>query len=424
MLRGYWQWRSRFMNNSLKGLRILDLTSYLSGPFATWTLAGLGAEVWKIERKDGGDPAREFPPFAGRAGNALRELTSKDDESIAILKRNRGKKSISMNLDTDEGRKLLLRLVKVADVLIENIAPGVLEKWGLGHDVLLEANPRLVMCSISGYGRTGERSKLPAFDPIVQASALTMATNGDPQQAPTRTGISFGDTVPALYAVIGILAALRKRDQTGEGSVVDISMHDALVAMLMIEPVEAQIAWGLPLRTGSSISRLVPCNVYACKGGGYVALNAAPPRLWKRLAREIGREDLLDPQLEPLARRLERYEWLDGIVADWVAGQTIDEVLEQTSKAGVPCARVLETLDELVLDPANIAKGLLEPVEHPELGTIDGIYAPRLPIVTRGQQGATLCRAPRLGEHTKEVLREALGLTDTEIHTLQIENIV
>ena len=411
------------MDDSLKGVRVLDLTSYLSGPFATWTLAGLGAEVWKIERKDGGDPARTFPPFAGPAGNALRELTSDADESIAILKRNRGKKSLSLNLDTEEGKAIFLKLVEHADVVIENIAPGVMEKWGLGNDVLMAANPRLVTCSISGYGRSGARSHLPAFDPIVQASALTMAVNGEAGGAPMRTGISFGDTVPALYAVIGILAALRKRDATGKGSAVDIAMHDALVAMLMIEPVEAQIAWGSPLRTGSSIPRLTPCNVYACKDG-YVALNAAPPRLWKRMARLIGSAEAMDPALLPLARRLERYDWIDRLVAGWVAARGVDETLALTSEAGVPCARVIETLDELVQDPANIAKGLLEPLEHPDLGVMKGVYAPSVPIVAAGGKNSPLARAPKLGEHTHEILRRELGLTEQDIAALEAKNIV
>jgi len=411
------------MDESLKGVRVLDLTSYLSGPFATWTLAGLGAEVWKIERKDGGDPARTFPPFVGPKGNALRELTSEADESIAILKRNRGKKSLSLNLDTEEGKAIFLKLAEHADVVIENIAPGVMEKWGLSNEMLMSVNPRLVICSISGYGRSGPRSHLPAFDPIVQASALTMAVNGEADGAPMRTGISFGDTVPALYAVIGILAALRERDVTGKGSTVDIAMHDALVAMLMIEPVEAQIEWGSPLRTGSSIPRLTPCNVYRSKDG-YVALNAAPPRLWKRMARLIGKAEAMDPQLLPLARRLERYDWIDQIVANWVAERNMSDVLALTSDAGVPCARVIETLEELVQDPANIAKGLLEPLVHPELGVIEGVYAPSVPIVASGEKNSSLSRAPKLGEHTREILQQELGLTEKDIAALQAKNVV
>ncbi len=410
------------MHESLKGIRVLDLTSYLSGPFATLTLAGLGAEVIKIERRDGGDPARSFPPFCGEAGTALREMTSPEDESIAILKRNRGKKSLTLNLEEREGRELFLRLVGTADVVIENLAPGVMEKWGLAPDVLFAANPRIVICSISGYGRAGPKANLPAFDPIVQASSLTMATNGPGDEAPGRTGISFGDTVPALYAVIGILAALHERERTGHGRVVDVAMHDALVAMLMVEPMEAQVAWGFGLRTGSRIPRLAPCNVYACKDG-YVALNAAPPRLWTRLARTIGGAELSDPALVPLARRLEKQDWIDAEVARWVARYTVDEVLAITAKAGIPCARVAERLDELIADPHTIARGLLHPLEHPTLGVLPGLHAPSVPIGTPGEVAPPLSRAPRLGEHTDEILRRELGLDDPAIEDLRARNI-
>ena len=411
------------MRNALSGLRVLDLTSYLSGPFATLTLAGLGAEVIKVERRDGGDPARTFPPFCGAGGTAKREITASDDESIAILKRNRGKKSLTLNLDAPEGKALFLRLVEKSDVVIENLAPGVLEKWDLAYPVLAKVNPRIVMCSISGYGRTGPKSNLPAFVPIVQASSLTMATNGYPEQAPTRTGISFGDTVPSLYAVIGILAALRERDRTGKGSVVDIAMHDSLVAMLMVEPVEAQVEWGFPLRTGSRIPRLAPCNVYRCRDG-YVALNAAPPRLWKRLAQLIDSPELSDPALSPLVARLERQDWLDQQVAKWVAGFGVDELMAATARQGVPCARVAENIDELINDPSLIARGMLHPLEHPTLGVVPGVFAPSVPIHTPGEESPALVRAPLLGEHTHEILARELGLSAEEISELEAKKLI
>lgn len=411
------------MREALSGLRVLDLTSYLSGPFATLTLAGLGAEVIKVERRDGGDPARTFPPFCGAAGTALREATSATDESIAILKRNRGKKSLTLNLETPEGRSLFLRLVEKSDVVIENLAPGVMEKWGLGYPSLAAANARIVMCSISGYGRSGPKSNLPAFDPIVQASSLTMATNGYADAPPTRTGISFGDTVPALYAVIGILAALRERDRTGRGSVVDIAMHDSLVAMLMVEPIEAPVEWGFPLRTGSRIPRLAPCNVYRCRDG-YVALNAAPPRLWQRLTALMGAAALSDPALIPLAARLERQDWIDKEVAKWAASHTVEDLMAATAKQGVPCAKVAETIDELIDDPSLRARGMLHPLKHPSLGVLPGIFAPSVPIYTPGEAPAALACAPALGANTHEILARELGLGADEIRDLEAKRLI
>ncbi len=411
------------MRDALAGLRILDLTAYLSGPFATMTLAGLGADVIKIERRDGGDPARTFPPFCGPGGAELLEQTSPADESVAILKRNRGKRSLTLDLGVAKGRELFLRLVQRADVVIENLAPGVMDRWGLDYAALAAANPRIILCSISGFGRTGPKRELGAFDPIIQASALTMATNGFADGPPVRTGISFGDTVPALYAALGILAALRKRDRTGCGTAIDIPMHDCLVAMLMVEPVEAQVGWGYPLRTGSRIPRLAPCNVYACRDG-FVALNAAPPRLWRRLAKLIGTPALQAAGLVPLAARLQRQDWLDREVAAWVATQTVAEIVALTAAHGVPCAKVVETLDELVADPSLRAHGLLHPLEHPLTGTVPGVVAPGIPVGSLGEVAGPLPRAPLLGEHTDRILADELGLAAAEIAELRRQDII
>ena len=250
-----------------------------------------------------------------------------------------------------------------------------------------------------------------------------MATNGYADRPPSRTGISFGDTVPALYAVIGILAALRERDRTNRGSVVDIAMHDSLVAMLMIEPVEAQIEWGFPLRTGSRIPRLAPCNVYRCRDG-YVALNAAPPRLWQRLAKLINLPALLDPALVPLANRLERQDWVDREVANWAEGHAVDELIALTGKHGIPCAKVVENLDELMADTSLKARGMLQPLEHPLTGVIPGLFAPSVPIMSPGEDAPPLSRAPALGEHTHEIVSRELGLTAMEIRELETRNIL
>jgi len=411
------------MHKTLAGLKILDLTSYLSGPFATLTLAGLGAEVVKIERRDGGDPSRGFPPFAGTGGSALREASSPQDESVAILKRNRGKKSVTLDLESPVGKTLFLRLVEKADVVIENLAAGVLRNWGLDYEALSRANPRIVMCSISGYGRVGPKADLPAFDPIVQASSLTMASNGHSGQPPTRTGISFGDTVPALYAVIGILAALRERQHTGRGRHVDVAMHDSLVAMLLVEPLEAQVEWGFPLQCGSRIPRIAPCNVYRCRDG-YVALNAAPPRIWKRLAALIDKPELRDPALVPLAARLMRQDWIDGAVAQWVGRYGVEELIGLTERHGVPCAKVVESLGELVEDPSLKSRHMLDAVEHPTLGVLPGVYAPALPILSPGDAPPPLRRAPVLGEHTREFLSCELGLSVGELADLEAQCII
>jgi CoA:oxalate CoA-transferase len=193
--------------------------------------------------------------------------------------------------------------------------------------------------------------------------------------------------------------------------------------MLMVEPVEAQVAWGFPLRTGSRIPRLAPCNVYACQDG-FVALNAAPPRLWKRLARLMADEELNSPDLIPLASRLERQDWLDDKVAQWVSGFQVSALLAATTAGGVPCARVAQGIDEIIYDEHAVSRNLLQPLEHPDLGVMEGLYAPAVPIFGNGQVGATLSRAPRLGEHTQELLNRELGMDLQAIAALRERNVI
>jgi CoA:oxalate CoA-transferase len=229
--------------------------------------------------------------------------------------------------------------------------------------------------------------------------------------------------VPALYAVIGILAALRERDHTGRGRHVDVAMHDSLVAMLLVEPLEAQVQWGFPLRCGSRIPRIAPCNVYRCKDG-YVALNAAPPRIWKRLAALIDKPELRDPALVPLASRLVRQDWIDGEVAQWAERHGVEELIDLTERHGVPCAKVVESLDELIEDPSLKFRHMLDAVEHPQLGVLPGVHAPALPILSPGEAPPALPRAPLLGEHTREVLSRELGLSAGELADLEAQHVI
>jgi crotonobetainyl-CoA:carnitine CoA-transferase CaiB-like acyl-CoA transferase len=298
-----------------------------------------------------------------------------------------------------------------------------MEGWRLGYEDCSKVNPGIIYCSISGFGRQGPMSDLPAFDPIVQAATATMASNGYPDTPPTRMGISFGDTVPALYAVIGILAALHQRHETGRGGRIDISMADALVAMLMIEPLEAQLEWGFPLRAGSRIPRLVPCNVYRCRDG-YVALNAAPPRQWERLVAALSIPELKDPALVPLAARIRRGDWVDAMVSSWVAERSCAEVLRLTREHGVPCAKVVETLNELLADGHFQDRGMIQPVEHPTLGCLPDLYAPGVPIFLDGAAPAQLAPARLVGADTRPILRQLLGLTDEELDRLEQQGIV
>jgi crotonobetainyl-CoA:carnitine CoA-transferase CaiB-like acyl-CoA transferase len=409
-------------SSALEGIRVLDLTIFLSGPLATMYLAGLGAEVIKIERPGLGDPARRNPPVLGRQGVNF-EQARDGDVSLSMLKRGRGKQSVALNLKESAGRELFLDLVKVSDVVVENFRPGTLARLGLAAEVLLEVNPRVVVCSISGFGQTGPYAELPAMDLVAQAMSGAMAVTGREGEEPMRTGIAAGDLVAGLSATIAILAALRHRDRTGEGQCIDVSMQDALLAAVFDEAPDVFARHGVPVRTGNRRARLTPFNSYRVSDG-WIVITCGDNGHWNSLLKAMGREDLIEQDFySSQAERFAEAERVDAFVEKWTAARSSAEVIGALRAHGVPCAPVCDAL-ELLEDPHVLQRGILRPLQSPSGSQEEAVFAPELPMVFSATPAKFARPAPALGEHTAEVLRRLLHLDDSEIDRLVRSGIV
>jgi len=316
------------MSGALEGLVVLDLTRYLSGPHCTLLLAGLGAEVIKIDDPAGGDPAAGAPPYAGAAGASF-ERTSDDDYGIAYLKRARGKQSTTLNLKDARGREIFLRLAERADVVVENFRPGVAERLGIGYDALQGRNPRIVYCALSGYGATGPDKDLKAYDLMAQAEAGLMSITGAPDGPPMKTGGALSDMIAGTYSALGILAALRERERSGLGQAVDVAMVDCLFSMMLDEPVDSYEKLGLAARQGNRIMRFSPFNAYRASDG-WVTLGVVTNADWLGLLQAIGRDDLREhPNFRRLEWRIVNNVSVDAVVGEWASKHTVREVIER-----------------------------------------------------------------------------------------------
>lgn len=406
----------------LEGLRVIDLTLALAGPMVTSILAQLGAEVIKVERLRTGDVSRRNTPYFGSGGIHFHE-PSKDDMSIAFAKRNRLKKSITLNLRTAEGREILLNLANKSNVLVENFSASTMERLDLGYDVVSKINPRIVFCSVSGFGQTGPYKDFSAMDQIIQAMSGIMSVTGFQDGPPLRSGIPLGDLIGPLYAVIGILAALRAREVTGRGQRIDLSLLDSLVSLVLQEPFDIYIKAGRPVRYGNSMPRLAPFKTYETKDG-YVAICAPYDHFLVELFEAMGNPDLIrKPEFNSRERRAENYVQLDELIQSWTETQETKDVVTELRRREVPCGPLLG-IPEIVNDPHLRARRAVVPLSHPSLGDVAEIAAPSLPIIF-SQADVPLSRpAPRLGEHSHEVLSGLLGMSSTEIDLLKKREII
>lgn len=400
----------------LSGIRVLDLTIFLAGPLATTYMAALGAEVVKIEMPGTGDPARQNPPYFGSAGVNFAAPVG-DDLSFSLLKRNRGKKSVTLNLKHPEGSGILSRLVARSDVLVENFSPGTLDRLGFSYEQLHALNERLIVCSISGFGQTGPYRDLPAFDLVAQAMSGAMTLTGLPDDPPLRMGIAAGDLFASLMALAGTLAALRVRDTTGKGQLVDVSMLDALVAMVFDEAVDVYQRESMPLRTGNRRARLTPFSAYrTCDG--WVVITCGSDRQWHALLKAMGRADLASGGFfNSMEERMARADEVDSFVEGWTSGRSRAEVVGELRQHHIPCAPVLTPLDVLT-DGHVTSRGVLKPLRHPNAGYAANAVAPEMPIQLSDTPAGYTSPAPVLGQHTAEILGGLLGLSDREIMRL------
>lgn len=392
------------MNRPLEGIRVLDLTWVLSGPFATMILSDLGAEVIKVERPDTGDIARGNAPVV----NGL---------SIYFLSLNRGKKSITLNLASEQGKEIFLKLVKHADVVVENFVPGTMKKMGIGYDTISQYNPAVIYAACSGFGQSGPYASKPAFDVVVQAMGGVMSITGEPGGPPIRPGVSLGDIAAGLFMSIAILAALQERHTSGKGQMIDISMLDCQLALLE-NAVTSYLATGdLPQPLGTRHPVFTPFQVFRTKDGYIaVATMGGTNDQWPLFCSVIERLDIMDDiKFETGWSRTQNYAVLEPIFNEAMKRRTTGEWQKEFEEVGIPCGPV-NSIDKIVADPQVKARGMITEVKHHEAGIFKIVNTPvNLSRTPCKPQSA----CPDLGEHTADVLSELLGMTGEEINGLR-----
>lgn len=391
---------------ALQGLKVIEMGQLIAGPFASKLLGEFGADIIKIEPPTGGDPLRKWRLL-------------KDGTSLWWHVQSRNKRSLSLDLRVEEGQRIVRELVRDADILIENFRPGTLESWGLGWDELCAINPRLIMLRISGFGQTGPYKDRPGFGVIGEAMGGLRYLSGYPGQPPVRVGVSIGDSLSALYGVIGILLALQERQQSGKGQMIDVALYESVFAMMESLVPEFDIFGHVREPAGSALPGITPSNSYLCKDGQYVLVAGNGDSIFKRLMVLIGREDMAnDPALAQNDGRNQHAQAIDDAIGAWTAQHTRDEVVAALHEVRVP-AGFPYTAKDIVNDPHYLARQMIESVITPagEL-KVPGV----LPKLSRtpgrlGQGG------PALGEHTDDIL-EGLGLTEAQRQGLRERGII
>lgn len=391
------------MNSSpLSGIRVLEVGQLLAGPFAGCVLGYFGAEVIKIE-PPGGDPLRNW--------RVLRDGTSLWWHSLA-----RNKKSVTIDLQHEEGRALVRELARHSDVLIENFKPGTMEKWGLGPNELKALKPELIYTRVSGYGQTGPYASRPGFASVCEAIGGLRHINGFPDRAPVRPNLSLGDTLAGLHAVIGVLLALvAQGKQRAGGQVVDVAIYESVFNVLEAIVPEYDGAGVVRGPSGSTLTGIVPSNTYLCRDDKYVVIGANGDSLFKRLMRAIGQPEMADdPRFANNAGRVEHEQEIDAAISAWTRAHSSDEVLRTLNEVSVPGGPIYSVAD-MFADPHFNARGLFEEVKVDDGSLRVPAILPKL-AATPGQ---TRSAGPKLGEHTDEVLREILQLSPERIRALR-----
>ncbi len=406
---------------ALDGVVVLDLTRFLSGPQCTLLLAGLGAEVIKIDDPATGDPTVKAPPMVGPQGVGFARR-SPADYGIAYLKRARGKQSVTLDLKHADGLALFMTLVERADVVVENFRVGVAERLGIDWPRLQARNPRLVHCALTGYGSSGPDSGLKAYDLMVQAASGLMSITGPQQGAPVKAGSPLSDTIAGAYAALGIVAALKRRDRTGRGQSVDVSMADCLMSMMLDEPLDCYAQLGLDARQGNRIMRFSPFNTYAARDG-WIAIGAATDAEWLGLLDAMGRSDLrAHPDWSRVGWRIEHNAQVDALVGDWVATQSRAELQQALTGRDVPCSPV-RTIDDVLQWPQARARGLLQTLRLPD-GAATDVLAPGFPLKFSESAAGFATPAPVPGGDTQAVLSRLAGVDAERLAQLRASGVI
>lgn len=391
---------------ALAGIRVVELGQLIAGPFCGQLLGDMGAEVIKVEPPGQGDPMRAW----GRGDAKLWW------EVVA-----RNKKSVSANLRVPEGQALVKRLAEHADILIENFKPGTIEKWGLGPDVLHAINPRLIIVRVSGYGQTGPYSARAGFGGIGEAMGGWRYIVGDPDRAPSRMGVSIGDSLAATYGCLGALAALHAREKTGRGQVVDSALYEAVLQVMESLIPEYTVSNYVRERSGSVLPGIAPSNVYRCKDGEYL-IGANQDAVWARLAQAMGRPELAkDPRYVDHVSRGRNQKELDDLIETWTQTLTVDEVEALMIEHSIPAGKIYRAA-EMLEDPHFAAREAIVEVEHPKWGRVkmQNVF-PKL----SDTPGSVRTPAPTsIGQHNDEVYGALLGLKGQELEALRAAGVV
>lgn len=410
------------MNKPLEHVRILDLTQFLAGSYCTMLLAGLGAEVIKVERPGVGEPSRSNPPYAGPKGINIARQTP-EDISLSILKRCRNKKAITLNLNSSEGKDIFLKLIKKVDVVVENFRPGTMEKLGLDFKTMSEVNPALVYCSLTGFGLIEAYRDLPAFDIVIQALSGAMSVNGFPDGPPTRNGIAVGDEGGGLFACIGILSALEYSRKTGQGQQVNISMLESVLSLMMDEAHDFWHNQGMPLRNGNRLTRLTPFNSYKANDGYFVIASGANAH-WEGILKAMGREDLIgDTRYADIPDRIKRADEVDQIINDWAKDVTVEYALDVLERQSIPCGPVRD-IPQAYADKNLMESGAIVSIVHPTCGEIPGIKAAGNPFHFSLTDVSFDKPAPTIGQNNTEIYEGLLGMDDQIIKELISKKVI
>jgi formyl-CoA transferase/CoA:oxalate CoA-transferase len=394
----------------LGGVRVLDLSRMLAGPYGSMLLADLGAEVIKIEEPRGGDPMRGMgPPFLGP-----------DRESAYFLSINRNKKSVTLDLEVPEGREVFHDLCRASDVVWENFRPGVMARLGCAPETLRQLNPRLVVCSISAFGQEGPYREWPAFDLALQAMGGAMSLTGEAGRPPARMGLPMGDLAGGMFGALAVASALFRRARTGEGAHFDLSLLDCQVSLLTYV---AQYYWAdgrVPGRVGSGHASVVPYQAFPTRDG-HVVVAVFAEKFWAGFCRAIERPELaVDPRFDSNPKRVERRAELVPVFEALFPARTTAEWLARLQAAGVPAAPI-HTVDQVVSDPQVLFRGMVVDLDHPALGPLHTLGTP---VRAAGAPDFRPLPPPALGQHTEPILRGLLGYPVERIDALRRQRVI
>jgi CoA:oxalate CoA-transferase len=405
----------------LEDITVLDLTTALAGPYATFLLAGLGARVIKIENPSGPDSCRSNAPYLGPAGAHLTR-EHPEDVSVSAINRLRNKKAVTLNMKHPQAREVFERLVRKGDMLVENFSRGTLDRLGAGFADVHRINPRLLYCSITGFGSRGAAGTGKAMDTIIQALSGMMMTSGSVGDPPVRIGLPLADLCAPMFGVIGLLAALHQTQRTGLGQHIDVSMLGVMSSLVACEPFDLLESCGVPQRTGQTVPRLAPFGVYAT-ADGYVAICAPTEAFAGALFQAIGKPELsLDDRFRTRDARVRNVTEMDRIVSEFTGPRKTAEVVELLARDEVPAAEVRSPA-AAVRDPQVVARGETVRLEYPGATDVD-VYGPGLPIVFSGSTMAFDQLPPGIGEHNEQIYCGVLGYSQDEFRDLQAAGII